>query len=388
MKQAVARPGPEAAPAAGAAGARHAGASPRLAAQRRAMEAAFGAQRVVQRTIEVDTVDYDPEADDRRHGIIAHAAVRTHLMQALNADPFPAGPVRNHRQNVLDAVFGQDWSEPDVPTLADGIRDAVLAGYQQRGIGLTHGQQQTLHTVIQQALVANIQADPVHPMNAGERNAFDQLAALAGAGASRRKGAPSVLPQNQVPGPVMGQVNARLQEIRNERALWNRAALKAEPQLIFPGFLSADVTGRQRAQHYQGNHSNVAGWLPVQPAPADPVAALLPRVRDAASGKLKGILDGPDPWTVLQNNGQPHGRRGEFARVAKAQIDAGLTDGDVVTAAMAALCAGVSGYVEFNMAHDISRLVYDPVAGQIYVTAHYKWRQGYNPFFHITGIAI
>jgi hypothetical protein len=358
-----------------------------MAAQRQQLHAAFGnaAEPVVQRAITVDTVDFDPVANERRHGIVAHAAVRAALSAALNADPFPVGPIRNQRTNVLDHVFGLDFSEPDIPTLTARMTEAIRSRYQHHAVILSHGQEANLRNLVQAALIANIQADPVHPMSAGERNAFDQLVILAGAGASRAKGAPSTLAAASVPAPLMGEINARIAEIQAERALWNVAAV-TDAMLLRGGFV-ADITGRQRALHYQGNHSNVAGWLPAQAAPVDHVSAAATAIYSGASRKLQRILDGADPLTVLANGGQPHARRTEFHRKA-ARARAGMNNGQVVDSAMAALAAGVSGYIEFSMAHDISRLMYDPVNNRIFVTAHYKWRQGYNPFFRITGVAV
>ena len=34
----------------------------------------------------------------------------------------------------------------------------------------------------------------------------------------------------------------------------------------------------------------------------------------------------------------------------------------------------------------MSRLVYDVATSRLYVSAHYKWREGYNPWFEVTGV--
>ena len=55
--------------------------------------------------------------------------------------------------------------------------------------------------------------------------------------------------------------------------------------------------------------------------------------------------------------------------------------------ALASLGYGVSTYVEFWLSSSqISRLIYEYVNKKFYVTAHYKWKDGYNPFFEITGV--
>jgi hypothetical protein len=362
--------------------------SPRMAAQRKQLQASFGPAppaAVAQRTVQVDTVDFDPVANQPRHGIIDAVELRAAINAALNAAPFPDGPIRNQRVNVLGAVFANNYADPDIPTLATTLGTAIRAAYTARNVILSGGQIASLGVLVRDALVANIQADPVHPMSPGERNGFEALRVAAGAGTSRAKGVPSTLAVGAVPGAISAAINARVAEIQAERNLWNLAALT--PQLLMQGAFISDITTRQRALHYQGNHSNVAGWLPAQPAPVDHVSAAADRIYNASSAKLRGILDGGTPWTVLLNNGQPHARRREFEQRYNAEI-AQLTNAQVLDSAMAALCGGVSGYIEFSMAHDISRLIYDPVTGHVFVTAHYKWRQGYNPFFYINGLAV
>lgn len=82
----------------------------------------------------------------------------------------------------------------------------------------------------------------------------------------------------------------------------------------------------------------------------------------------------------------PPGRLAEYNFRRGVAIPLSLPDDNAVKlSAMAALCQGVSAYIEFSMPGGISRLVYDPVNDRVYITAHYKWREGYNPFFEILG---
>ena len=62
---------------------------------------------------------------------------------------------------------------------------------------------------------------------------------------------------------------------------------------------------------------------------------------------------------------------------------AGLTHGQLRRSVWAALAAGVSPYIEFSTTDYISRMVYDCVGDSVYVSAHYKWREGYNPWFEV-----
>src|SRR6185436_3863244 len=122
--------------------------------------------------------------------------------------------------------------------------------------------------LVRAALVDNIQADPVHPMTDGESGAFDVLAQSAGVALSRAKGAPSTIPYGNLPGAVGNEVDAVLGDIRAERALWTVAAANEEFTLPDNAFAQG-VAQRQHALHYQGNHTNNAGWLPAVATPAD-----------------------------------------------------------------------------------------------------------------------
>jgi hypothetical protein len=63
----------------------------------------------------------------------------------------------------------------------------------------------------------------------------------------------------------------------------------------------------------------------------------------------------------------------------------GFSDAELHQTVWRELAYGVSGYIEFSLSTDISRMVYDVVNSRLYVSAHYKWRQGFNPWFELTG---
>jgi hypothetical protein len=344
--------------------------------------------RLLQRAIEVQNVDYSLAGDQYIHGIINQENFYAALGNLLNAEPF-AGAHRNQRTLVLNAVSAQNFRQPDIDALTTAIVTAIRAAYLQRGAPLGAANLVTaLTTGVRNRLVANLEADHELAMDVTERGAFDQLAQAAGGGLSRAKGVASRIGYDRLPGGIQNEVAARLTEIRAERALWTADALQGRLDLTLSGGFTADVTGRQRGLHYQGNHTNSVGWLPDVGAPANPVQEAATRIYHDASGKLKGILNRTDTAVeVLENRGdnnqvRAHGRRTEYERLRRQHLT-DLADDDVKGAAMAALCGGVSAYIEFSMAGGISRLMYEPVNNRVYITAHYKWREGYNPFFQV-----
>lgn len=341
---------------------------------------------VIQRTIDVQNVDFDPVANEFRHGFVNQAGFYQNLRESImGSAPFEL--YRNQLHNVMTTVSGQDFSNPDVDTLTTAITGAVRNAYQGRGQPVNSANLiATLTGFVRTALVGNIQPDHQTAMSAEEGNAFDALAQANNAVLSRAKGVPNTIPYGSLPAAVRLQVDARIAEILAEKARWNRAAIG--PEYTVPNNTFAmEITTRQRDLHYQGNHSNLAGWLPQAAAPIDRITPLGDAIYNRASRKLQTILQSDDPlrrmdYVSAGGQNRPNRYRVEYERL-RTQALIGINDQAVKLSAMAALCGGVSAYIEFSMAGDISRLMYNPINGRIYITAHYKWRQGYNPFFKI-----
>ncbi|MEO9966767.1 MAG: DUF4157 domain-containing protein [Reichenbachiella sp.] len=343
---------------------------------------------VIQRTITVDHIDYDPVAGAYRDGIIEvdpfFDALRVSLwaMAAFNG-------FRAQWQNVRGVVSLMNFNNPDIPQLATAIRAAIVAEYGNRGLVIAGGLLAGMTAPITTALTTNIRADHQMAMDAGEQNVFDALIAAAGVAASRAKGAPTQVAQNQLNGGTNGQVNARLAEIAAERARWNIAMTNAEYKNYF--FSSVDqfapeIIGRQNGIRYQGNHTNLAGWLPAVAVPVDVVPAARAAIRAAMSNRLKRVLRDP-AWSDRLGFTGPHAARpnplgAEFNALVAAHVTPIGTPA-LQQSAIDALCQGVSAYIEFSMGGGFSRFVYDPVNDRKYITAHYKWRDGYNPFFRV-----
>jgi len=142
-----------------------------------------------------------------------------------------------------------------------------------------------------------------------------------------------------------------------------------------------------RSQRYQGNHSNNAGWLPAAAAaPANAVTTAQANILAAASAGLALILNTYGNAIGALQLGvagtAPTALGVEFLGLVHAERQ-NLNAANVEASVGAALAQGVSSFVEFSMAGHISRLVWDVVTNDIYISAHYKWRLGYNPWFKI-----
>jgi len=144
------------------------------------------------------------------------------------------------------------------------------------------------------------------------------------------------------------------------------------------------VLARQGNLHYQGNHTNNAGWLPGVARPPDLVSNAADAFAAGVSPELFAVLqDASGPTLLAGSTNEASRLRRQFRYRSRGHVP--LTDAQVRDSAMAALCGGISGYIEFSLPGSISRMLYEPVNHRVYVTAHYKWHHGYNPFFQVTG---
>src|SRR5207244_5668579 len=126
-------------------------------------------------------------------------------------------------------------------------------------------------------------------------------------------------------------------------------------------------------------HTNKAGWLPGVGVPDD-AATVEARFRDSAPGRaFRALAEGPTVGaadmkkleaSMKQTLGQ--GRRLVGHCWGAYSLDASDT-----------LCP----FVEFSIPHDyVNRLIYDYVNGRFYISFHYHWHEGYNPFFEVQGL--
>lgn len=304
---------------------------------RRIAAPASGSVVPVQRQITVRNVDFDPTAprgEAFTHGYIDDVAFFQNYQEAIKAEPlFDA--MKHRAKDAIDRVKEMDFEGRDVETVARLIAERTQATFKDLGFTAWTGPKAgRLITLAKTALGANVRPAS-RDMDAGERSAFDQLVTIVGEdNMSRSKGTPTALPVPSLPALLGPHVSAVYAHIRGEHRSWTTASWK--PEFVSLPRLQADIAGRMKANHYQGNHTNKAGWLP----PVTPPSQLIH----------------PD------------------------------TDANIRLRAWGALGMGVSAYLEFNLPGSISRLVFDYVNGHVYVTAHYKWRKGFNPFFKVTGL--
>jgi hypothetical protein len=356
----------------------------------RLLTAAGAGRTPLQRAITVEHVDYNPVTNEYRDGLIRQAQFYTALRAAINGDPLFAN-YRNRVGDALGVVAARDFTAGDMNAVTALIRPAIVGAYQQFGLVLGgNARLDALDAHIRTALAANVAPDHVVAMDENEAESFDQLVTNVGeANMSRAKGTPTPIDLGALPGNVRGQVNAVLGDIAAENARWTVAGLGPQYTFSDVGLFAHEVVARQDALHYQGNHSNLAGWLPAVPTPVNEVARIAAEIGAAASPRLRRIMRDQDALDRLGFTGPNAGRdnawRDEYNALRAPRV-AALTDDSLRLSAWAALAMGVSAYVEFNMGGGISRLVFNPVHGRVYVTAHYKWRRGFNPFFEVTGL--
>lgn len=330
---------------------------------------------VIRRTVTVRNIDFNPDLNRPTDATVELGSLWSGIRDGI-LEKLPA--YQNQARNVLDQVQQGDYEAQDVDALTVVLTNAIVSGYVTKGLAGIRGSQPVLESVVRRSVVAAL--TPTQ-MDKGERTAFDALVTNVGeAGMSRAKGRPTPISVDSLPSFLATEVEACHEEIAQERARWRRESLTMDN--LNEQILCADVGARLRNGHYQGNHTNRAGWLPVVPLPVHPAAGIRQSILAKASPTLLVALNQPNPMVAIRNNRLD---RVEYEKL-HAQALAGYSDRQVADMAIAAVGFGVSVYLEFHLSHQISRLMYDFVNRQFYLTAHYKWKDGYNPFFLVTGL--
>jgi hypothetical protein len=331
---------------------------------------------VIRRTVTVKNIDYNPDLNRPTHATVELGSLWTGIRTGIT-EGLP--DYKNQAQNVIEQVRAGDYEAEDVDALAVVLANAIENGYVRKGLAGIRGSRPVLENIVRKAVVASL--TPTQ-MDKGERTAFDTLVTNVGEDRmSRGKGAPTPVPFAALPGYLPTEVEACLKEIAEERRSWswqNFDIYDPAPQLI--GNTAAE---RLRQGHYQGNHTNRAGWLPavpVGPSIDAMVLAIRQEIAQAASPSLAAAVAQPNPMAAVAANRLD---RVEFEKLKTHAVGSRPALGDI---ALATMGFGVSAYLEFHLAHDISRLMYDAVNQKVYLTAHYKWKDGYNPFFLVTGL--
>lgn len=360
--------------------------------------AGIARSNTIQRRLRVTDIDFDPVANQPRHATADNADQAAFVQDFKNEINHVAryAPYRGQLNNVMNAVVatanaGVGIQAADLSTLSTAIATEVINEYTNRHLPAIAGLRAHLEEAITRLIIPHFQVAHGVVMNAHEMGAYDQLRAIVtDANMERRKAHPSALNYAQLPAVTKNGVDAVLNDLRTERRKWRNTGRRLNVKYFLPApneEFSTEICLRQRGKRYQGNHTNNAGWLPAAAAaPANAVEAAQANILAAASAGLTAILNTHgNPLATLQI-GQagtaPTAFGVEFLGLVYAERQ-NLSAATVEASVGAALAQGVSSFVEFSMPGHISRLVWDVVTNAIYVSAHYKWRQGYNPWFQI-----
>lgn len=351
-----------------------------------------------QRRLRVTDIDFDPVANQPRHATADGTDQAQFVLNFKNEINTVAryAPYRGQLNNVMNAVVatanaGAGIQAVDVPSLSTAIATEVINEYTNRHLPAIANLRVHLEEAIARLLIPRFQVAHGVVMNGHEQGAYDQLRAIVtDAHMERRKGHPSLLNHNQLPALIQAGVDTVLNDIRTERRKWRNTGRRLNVKYFLPApneEFCVEIINRQRGKRYQGNHTNNAGWLPAAAAaPANAVTTAQANVLAAASAGLTAILTTHGNAIGTLQLGvagtAPTAFGVEFLGLVHAER-ANLNAANVEASVGAALAQGVSSFVEFSMPGHISRLVWDVVTNDIYISAHYKWRLGYNPWFKI-----
>lgn len=335
----------------------------------------------VQRLIQVAHVDYNPVNQVFTDWDVRAGDLKDRLRPYLEAKPVqvPTGnaviPDAKKRRPLLDSLKAitdtrPNLSAPDVPTLAP-----LVSGHVQGKQGLSTGEQARLTTAVLSAL-----SGASFTMTKADGSAFESLLTRA-ATTSQAKGAPNVIAVGQLPGPLQGPTTliAGLVRSRNQALVATGLRLPRFPLVTgLANRASVDMDS------IRSTHTNSSGWLPAA-APVLPMAfaplenAVLAAVPAALQAQLNAGADLTPAESValeaalLAALGAVPSNRERMALHwgAYAMTDAGQ----------------LYPYVEFaGPSTEVSRFVYDYANGAFYLSVHYRWHRGYNPFFRVTGL--
>lgn len=363
----------------------------------------------IQRDIFVENIDFNPIAPKdtaMSHGYIDVKKFPNQLKENLTqfySTGLQGGsrqgrvndPYVNFRGKLNDvieevkkyAVKGEDtptYKAADIPKLTDVIVKDLKKIYGEKGVvmGAWEGMVKGVSDAVSSALITTLHDD--HSMEGSEKSAFDKLIQNAGVAASREKEKPTKLSMSKL-GDVKNAVQTAYDEIKKYHTDMKKTAFQFE---LTDDNLMRNYWGDM--PFYQGNHTNMAGWLPARVLPASWMNTLSNAIKtDAGVAAIPGLvsaLNAKTPQaTFTKNYKWKQAYNAAFAIAANAYDDNAFRQ-----MAWLAMGSGVSAYIEFNLpgqSDGISRLLYDFVGNKFYVTAHYKWRDGYNPFFEITDLS-
>jgi hypothetical protein len=367
------------------------------------------APQAIQRDIKVQNVDFEPIEGEYSHGFIDVTRFARDLEDALKnlygnkpqgklAQQDAYGEVRHPQRfkAVMEHVAARssrddnapNYQARDIPTLAQVIANDIEAVYKKNDAtgGWSSLVRDGIKGVVQDVLLRNLVDD--YKMQAGEKHAFKQLIKQAGAAASREKEAPTPLTMAK-----LGDVAAAVRTVRTAILQAHNAMTRAAFQFEWT---NEDILRQHfTMDYYQGNHTNNAGWLPTPPLPVNWLptlrTAILTNATVIGTGGMVAALGANDAQAQIDANPLWQPVYAAAYNAAAPAASPAYSDNAFRKMAWLAMGSGVSPYIEFAIpghSDGISRLIYDFVGNNFYVTAHYKWTEGYNPFFHITDLRL
>lgn len=338
------------------------------------------AQRVQRTDIVIEYIDHDPD-EGQIDGKIKDGPFFADIQATLSGHKDFTGPYKTQLANAMAIVKEtREVKGPDAKIVIDGLEALIIKAYSTRGVtGWSAKLKGTLREIIETTLPNYIVPMHKHTLDKEERPIFNQLVSIIGKqNMSRSKGLPTPIPRAKLPGALGADVDAVRGEIATETNRWTMAALTYEQMGL--DNLQTVILPRIKPR-YQGNHSNRAGWLVNSPLPANWIDPAKAQIFANASVALRAELAKPDASTHIGSNpALLNEYQGLFAAATAGRNDAALRQ-------MAWLAAGLglSPYIEFSLpSTGISRLMYNLATGEVFVTAHYKWADAYNPFFRVT----
>jgi hypothetical protein len=282
----------------------------------------------------------------------------------------------------------------DIPTLATNIIVHITNNVNARVAALS-AHKQDLEDVLGKAAPSEVQAK--------EEVAYRLILSLSSF-RSRQKGIPNWVELDHL--PVVGRMD--LMQLNKAIATRNQELNKIKNYTeLFEKKWKIPSSGRaSTGLGVRSAHENLAGWLPpiaIVTKEAALQAAVQTYLKKLAGSKDKRVYylllvsDSPGnaammPQAIEDKEGGPALLKAKQDYYNEVFAKIVTTKGERAQLAWARYAISTSPqpttYVEFDPAAGwgISRLLYDYMSDKFYITAHYQWVEGYNPFFLVSGL--
>jgi hypothetical protein len=345
---------------------------------------------MLQRALTIRKVDFNPdtasELEARAQPIddafvnwtVEPEVLKARLTKFVNAPgvAYPAGnePLKPALLKFigprLNTIGELDLVGDDVPDLA-----THLVTHLKGTTATTFGEMERMQIAVETALSASSFALAGH---AGGTD-FDDLLRNSGGGGSRKKGVPSKIAHAQLGAHVQGGLKYLIEPLvaRNRLLVAGRQPFT---RLLVAGDLGSAASTEM--SDVRTHHVNKSGWLPAVVVPARQLpAAINALVAAKLPARVTGELATNGNTLVTEDNQKAYG--GILAGVLR-----GLAGPRGPLLYAWSEYAQDFPYVEFSLGgSELSRMIYDYVNAKFYISAHYHWHKGYNPFFEVTGLS-